>query len=654
MSINVLVFGADKESAEYEAAEKLKEIILNTTPSAAVGEIVLFASATLFGQAVKDIDLLMIGEIKSGYSVTADFSTMDSAKRDKVEIRSFCTTIEVKGHDISGIFRNGTDIYVRYGIDAHCVTAQSNKQKISTMDFLKKTQMYSPYVTNIIWFTQATQADIRGLLTHQGKVIPSNVLGSSFDFKDLMQLIIWQKPPYRDRQGYVFDSGYDSGSLSSIQNALSLFSNTKEQMGELTRRRIEMLTSKNFDNGALFDSGGKVTIYRGRAGTGKTVGLIQAAIRLVDEEQARVLMLTFNKALVSDIRRLLALAELPDLFEEKCLYINTMHSYFYRLVNVVLYDGKLSGAKFLERYDTILRELMDFLQDDESVSLIKELCASEDELNWDYILIDEAQDWSVPERDIILKMFDGGKIIVADGGQQFVRGITPCDWSVVRDRNNIKLKYCLRQKANLVQFINAYSQKNDILGSKVLSKNNLSGGKVIITSDDKLLDIHVREMKKLKEAGNIAYDMLYLVPHALVKKEAGDYHFAMKAQFEQRGIFLWDGTNSKNRENYSIDADEIRLLQYDSARGLEGWTVVCMDFDVFLNEKETEYADGSINALLLESPQERKRKYLYHWAMIPLTRAIDTLVITIRDPNSPVGKRLYQIAQECADYVSWI
>ena len=118
MSINVLVFGADKESAEYEAAEKLKEIILNTTPSAAVGEIVLFASATLFGQAVKDIDLLMIGEIKSGYSVTADFSTMDSAKRDKVEIRSFCTTIEVKGHDISGIFRNVDFKCERRGINS--------------------------------------------------------------------------------------------------------------------------------------------------------------------------------------------------------------------------------------------------------------------------------------------------------------------------------------------------------------------------------------------------------------------------------------------------------------------------------------------------------------------------------------------------------
>ncbi len=71
-----------------------------------------------------------------------------------------------------------------------------------------------------------------------------------------------------------------------------------------------------------------------------------------------------------------------------------------------------------------------------------------------------------------------------DGGQQFVRRINICDWSVVRNRNNIKLKDCLRQKENLVTFVNAYSQKLDILGSKILTKNNMPGGKVIITTDD--------------------------------------------------------------------------------------------------------------------------------------------------------------------------
>ena len=654
MGVNVMVFGAEKQSDEYKAAIKLKEIILSSIPATAIGEIVLFASATLFGQAVKDIDLLMIGELKSGYSVMADFNSSEGAIRAQVEILSFCTTIEVKRHDISGIFRNGTDIYVRYGAESHCVTTQSNKQKISAMDFFKKTQMYSPYVTNVIWFTQATPAEIRGLLTNHGKIMPSNAIGNTFDFKELMQLLIWQKAPYRRGHSYVFDSGYNSGSLPSIQSALSLFSKTKQQMGELTRRRIEQITNKSFENNALIDTEGKVSIYRGRAGTGKTVGLIQTAIRLVDDELARVLMLTFNRALVSDIRRMLALAELPDLFDEKCLHINTMHSYFFHLVNAVLYDGKLSGTKFLEKDEAVLKELIDFMADETAIAIVKEICLSNDELNWDYVLIDEAQDWTDQERDIILKLYEKGKIIIADGGQQFVRRIKTCDWSIVRDRNNIKLKYCLRQKENLVSFINLYSQKIDILGSKILSKNNMPGGKIIISCDNNLFDIHAQEMERLRSAGNVAYDMLYLVPHSLVKKQAGSSHFAMKAQFEQHGMFFWDGTDTNNRENYSIDLDELRLIQYDSARGLEGWTVVCMDFDEFLEEKEKEYIDGKVDSLILESPEERKKKYLYNWAMIPMTRAIDTLIITIKNPSSMIGQILNQIARECADYVSWV
>jgi hypothetical protein len=172
MSVNVMVYGADQSSDEYIAALKLKEIIQKSMPAAAIGEIVLFASATLMGQAVKDVDLLMIGQVQN-YSVNAEFHTdADGLVKNKVEILSFCTTIEVKRHDISGIFVNGTDFYVKYGNRNHCVTSQSNKQKIATMQFFERTLMVSPYVTNVIWFTQATSSDIKQLLTNNGRTMP--------------------------------------------------------------------------------------------------------------------------------------------------------------------------------------------------------------------------------------------------------------------------------------------------------------------------------------------------------------------------------------------------------------------------------------------------------------------------------------------------
>ena len=280
------------------------------------------------------------------------------------------------------------------------------------------------------------------------------------------------------------------------------------------------------------------------------------------------------------------------MFDEKCVYVNTMHAYFYQLANTVLYNGQMSGDKFLRKYDYILRELLEFVKDDESLELVRKMCLSDCNLSWDYVLIDEAQDWSTLEREVILKLFDGGRIIVADGGQQFVRRIDTCDWSVIRERNNIKLKYCLRQKENLVSFINSYSHKADILGGKVLTKNNMLGGKIIITDDDHLYEIHAQEIKRLQNTGNIAYYMLYLVPHSLVKKTTCGSQFELRSQFEQNGIYYWDGTSANNRDGDSVNADEVRLLQYDSARGLEGWTVMCLDFDVFLDEKDSEYVDG--------------------------------------------------------------
>lgn len=653
MAIKVSVFGAEKESDEYAAALKLKNIIQNSTPEGAIGEIVLFVSATLYGQAVKDVDLMMLGSIQN-YNLNSEFSDKDGNRvQDKVFIQNFCTVIEVKRHDISGIVLNGTDFYVKYGADLHCVTQQSNKQKISAMNFFISALSFSPFITNVIWFTQATASEIDSLLSNNGRRLPSNVLGSDFEFKDLLHLLMLQKPPFKTRAGYIFDSNYESCGVSDFQKALQLFSESKEQMGELTRKRIEMISNKAFQDRSLIDLQGKVSIYRGRAGTGKTVGLIQTAISLVDEKSARVLMLTYNKALVSDIRRLFALAELPDMFEENCVAVNTMQSYFFRLANKVLYEGRMSGDKFLSHYDKVLEELNTFLDDSESVCLVKEEISEDSYLDWDYLLIDEAQDWNEAERDIVLKLFDKGNIIVADGGNQFVRRGKVCDWTAIRERNNIKLKYCLRQKENIISFLNLLTKAMGISAGKILGTDKMPGGKVRIISSDRLFETHNEEMKLLKEQENIAYDMLYLVPHSLVRKDGMDSCFAMKTEFENNGVFLWDGTNSNNRESYSVRNDEVRVLQYDSARGLEGWTVVCMDFDEFIREKDSEYVEGEIDSLLLESPEEHKKKYIYNWVMIPLTRAIDTLIITLNDCESDVGRMIRSIADENPDFITW-
>lgn len=152
-------------------------------------------------------------------------------------------------------------------------------------------------------------------------------------------------------------------------------------------------------------------------------------------------------------------------------------------------------------------------------------------------MIDEAQDWNDSERDIVLKLFDKGKIIVADGGNQFVRRGKVCDWTVIRERNNIKLKYCLRQKENIISFLNLFTVKMDMAGGKILSSDKMPGGRIRIIDSERLFRVHDEEMNRLIECGNIAYDMLYLVPHALVKKMVWTRVFQRKRLLSRMGFF---------------------------------------------------------------------------------------------------------------------
>lgn len=652
MSVVVSVIGSKPESDEYLGALQLKKVLETGLPSNAIGEIILHANATLVGQTVKDIDILMLGTLQN-CSAVVDFTDSDGNRlKDRVSFSSFCTAIEIKSHDISGIIREGTEFYVKYRHELHPVTTQSNAQKISVMNYLERSTGYSPFVTNIIWFTGITEEELKTLLSTDYGIMPSNVLASSFSVQTLLQRLVWQRQPKLFRGSYHFDCGINMLSIDDLAKVFRKFSVAKAGMGALTRKRIEQITTNVIKSSIQKPIEGKLSIYRGRAGTGKTIGLIQLAISLVDQEDARVLILTYNRALVSDLRRLFTLADLPDLFSSSCVAINTMHSFFYRLADEVLFNGALDGKRFLEEYETILHELLSFFESGvEAVELIKEVMHGDSFLNWDYCMIDEAQDWLKVEQEIILKLFAPGRVIVADGGQQFVRRIEIGDWSSSPNRNSIKLKYCLRQKSNLIKFVNRYL---DALGKseyKIADPGKLAGGKVVICSENmQRFQVFEEELKKLKQAGNIPYDMLFLVPNTMVSKEPRK--FVEKNSYSEHGFFLWDGTNEEERKSFSQLGDEERVLQYDSSRGLEAWTVVCVAFDQFVEEKRNAPAELlRQESLYLESAEDKRIKNMINWLLIPLTRAIDTIVITISDWNSPTAKLLKKLAEENPDYV---
>lgn len=64
MGVQVEIVGGKKNTDEYEASIRLKELLAEL-PGNVIGEVVVFPSATLFGQAVKDIDIVVLGELRN-------------------------------------------------------------------------------------------------------------------------------------------------------------------------------------------------------------------------------------------------------------------------------------------------------------------------------------------------------------------------------------------------------------------------------------------------------------------------------------------------------------------------------------------------------------------------------------------------------------
>ena len=116
-------------------------------------------------------------------------------------------------------------------------------------------------------------------------------------------------------------------------------------------------------------------------------------------------------------------------------------------------------------------------------------------------------------------------------------------------------------------------------------KGELYGGKINIKIGDYPKEWHEREFDNWKKYGNSAYEMLFLVPPCLVKREGKRRSFLKIDEFANHGIKIWDGTNGDLRAEYSIDLESHRLLQYESCIGLEVWSVVCLELDEFMRFK---------------------------------------------------------------------
>lgn len=280
-----------------------------------------------------------------------------------------------------------------------------------------------------------------------------------------------------------------------------------------------------------------------------------------------------------------------------------------------------------------------------------------EELGWDRVFIDEAQDWPTPERDLLRRLFPPSVTVLAEGPEQLVRTQSACNWQegVARaNRVTIPRVTCLRMKQNLVRFANELAFLLNAPGAGFVPEEQAIGGRVLILEGDYFADpgLHTALLADNTASGNQPIDMLACVPPALTYvDDHGDKWSVPSRRFAEIGQDVWDGVNPSVRRTYPLSTQSLRVVQYDSCRGLEGWTVLALGFDEFYRYKLAEGSGSARPDTPFADDPAAPARHAGRWLLIALSRAIDTLVIQVSDTPGALLDVLRHLADRFPDFV---
>lgn len=301
---------------------------------------------------------------------------------------------------------------------------------------------------------------------------------------------------------------------------------------------------------------------------------------------------------------------------------------------------------------------------------------------WDFQFIDEAQDWNREEREIIYSLFGITNVIITDGlKQQLVKSTEYLDWGIFKQKkintHSVSLTKSLRQKENLSKFQNEFAKVTNVEWN-VNSSENLEKGRIIISTIGFTKEIYNSLNQVGVENNCDSHDsLMVLIPPTLSKKtrqqnvfvdENDDIkdeklvverEFIYKDQWEaQWGVNLWDGVKVDkdhiSKKSLPLPLNEQhRIFHYESSRGLESWTVVCLEMDDFY-EKKNFFYETNDGQQTIYTKEEQAKIFAANWCLIAMSRAVDTIVITIKNKDSEFANILRQVAKNTGDCVTWI
>lgn len=648
------------EGDEYGAAKRLERRMLDLWPDLArkrTDVVRIFVGLKMHGQKIEDLDLIVIGSFEDAREFDPEWKFYprdgEPFTPRTARVRNFALVIEVKSHDATGVRFEGTTAFVRYlrnGRESwECVTEKNRSQMFEYKKWLDRYGMDNVHVQNLVLFSGLKERDL--------PTRPHNLIASDTSFERLLN-VLGQVAGPRDADRRV------TLSYGSQEAFVRLLAPTSPMLAALEptpldRRRMDLIAKSALPDSWLEDLGKRQILLKGRGGVGKTVILLQMAYRAFDQSGMRSLLLTFNKALVADMRRTMSLLGVPRGVEKGGVAIETVHGFIGRLMLKLGVIDDYSG--FLEDYGDHKATLLDYLRSGAVTAddLAMAMRADATDFDWDLVFIDEGQDWPGDEIAILNAIYGAQRLIVSDGVDQYVRD-SVADWTTALPNGSSKtrrLRKCLRMKANIAGFVADVALRLGLDDWDLEPNADAAGGKVIIFDGD--LAAHPTRITALveqaRELGNFPVDLLGCVPPTSIVKTVHGPRCKAASAYADGGGKVWDGTARDVREAYPTEREELRFVQYDSCRGLEGWTTINYDLDQLWDYKARQWMEeGLDHDPLIETREEAAARHAARWVMIPLTRAIDTLVIGLGGAPGPLRDVLRLVADRHPDFVDWI
>jgi hypothetical protein len=616
---------------EMRVAERLKAMIVSAWPDVADSardRVDILVGAKVPG----DVDILVILRLERPREVPPQrlrHGPMSPAS----QIQYALIAIEIKQLDQDRFDRVGNQLFPTYNgqRSTRSCSTQAADAAIAVSTFARQNG-HNPFVYRLAWLTEVDDAFLQP--------IDPSVVGRGATWFGMLAAASQQyRPPAGD------DPARTLRALFALRELLL----TRRRASRRDRARIERLSRDHAGSASvrtLVSKAGSVQIRLiGRGGSGKTTSLALLAVALAEAGE-RVVFLTFHRTLRTDIASLVASLGRPINLPPDRIQVDTIMAFILSALtelgaSIPLRDGQPDYGAL----DAVLDETRAMLVDDKGdvpgdVSRLR--AANPERFAWDYVFIDEAQDCSDAERDFLRALYGHRRLILADGVDQLVRRQVACDWNVgiaPDERLAHRLDSSLRMLRNVALFATSFARALGLDTWRIDPQPDLPGGRIIIATGEidaaKLLPAVVAAAEV--QNADAADCLICLPPKSGSEDRVRDQLLAGEAA---SGISLWDGTLAENRWAPPSANDALRMVRYDSCRGLEGWITVALEFDQFANNR-LKYPNLSATDAPIDP-----HVVLNRWLLIPVTRAVHTLVITLRDGDSFLAQTFREAAAD--------